>query len=59
VVTMTIKGNVISCEECGRQMSVPMEPDSSKESIEDRARRFAADEGWGHTNREDYCPIHH
>jgi hypothetical protein len=56
---MTIKGNVISCEECGRQMSVPMEPDSSKESLEDRARRFAADEGWGHTNREDYCPVHH
>jgi hypothetical protein len=57
---MTVKGNVISCDECGRQISMPMELGAgSKRSLDERVRTWAANEaGWGHTGRGDFCPDH-
>lgn len=62
---MAINGNVIRCDECGRQISMPMELDASgKKSLEERVRSFATSQGWTCGNGIDFCPttpraIHH
>ena len=56
---MTIKGNVISCDECGRQISMPMELESGgKQSLDERVRDYAAQEGWTYTDQGHFCPVH-
>ena len=56
---MAIKGNVISCDECGRQISMPMElePDG-KRSLDERVRVHSAQEGWTHADQRHLCPDH-
>ncbi len=57
VVTMTVNGNVIRCDECGRQLSVPMETGAGrKKSFEDRVRAFAIGQGWTCGYGVDFCP---
>lgn len=55
---MGIKGNVIVCEECGRQISVPMERDAGKLSLDERVRLYAAEKGWTWTDHHHLCPDH-
>jgi hypothetical protein len=55
---VTIKGNVISCDECGRQISAPMEPDGGKQSLDELVRAYAANQGWTLTDEADICPDH-
>jgi hypothetical protein len=56
---MTVKGNVISCDECGRQISMPMESESGgKQSLDERAREHATREGWKQTDGTHLCPDH-
>ena len=56
---MTIKGNVISCDECGRQISMPMELEpGGKQSLDERVRDFAAEEGWTYADQGHFCPEH-
>jgi hypothetical protein len=56
---MAIKGNVISCDECGRQFSMPMEPGfEGKQSLDARVRVHAAQEGWTCTDQRHICLDH-
>jgi hypothetical protein len=55
---VAIAGNVTTCDDCGRQLSMPMEPDGSKESLDERVRSFAVEVGWRHTDHGDFCPDH-
>jgi hypothetical protein len=42
---MTVEGNVISCDECGRQISMPMELEpEGKQSLDERVRVHSAHE---------------
>jgi hypothetical protein len=54
---MAIAGNVISCDECGRQISMPMarEP-AGKLSLEERVRTYALSQGWTCAYGVDFCP---
>jgi hypothetical protein len=54
---MAVNGNVITCDECGRQMSMPMESDFvEKESLENRVRAYAISQGWTSGYGVDFCP---
>jgi hypothetical protein len=54
---MAIAGNVISCDECGRQMSMPMEREpADKLSLEERVRAYALEQGWTCAYGVDFCP---
>jgi hypothetical protein len=54
---MAIKGNVVSCDECGRQISMPMELErGGKQSLDERVRIHAAQEGWAYTDQRHICP---
>jgi hypothetical protein len=57
---MSIKGNVVSCDACGRQVSMPMElGGGSKCSLDQRVRVYAVEEqGWRHTAQGDFCSDH-
>jgi hypothetical protein len=56
---VTIRGNVISCDECGRQISMPMELEpGGKRSLDERVRDYAAQEGWTYTGQGHFCPEH-
>jgi len=56
---MAIKGNVILCEECGRQISMPMELEpGGKQSLDERVRAYAIEKGWISTDRRHICPEH-
>jgi hypothetical protein len=52
-----VKGNVIFCDECKRQMSMPMEIGAGgKQSLDERVRAWAAVGGWAFAEGKDYCP---
>ena len=54
---MAIKGNVISCDECGRQISMPMDLEpGGKQSLDERVRDHATEEGWTYTDQRHICP---
>ena len=54
---MASNGNVISCDECGRQMSMPMDSGGGgKESLDERVRAFAIGRGWTCGYGVDFCP---
>jgi hypothetical protein len=54
---MTIKGNVMLCDVCGRQVSMPMERGvGHKQSLDERVRSYAQEQGWQHTEQADRCP---
>jgi len=54
---MAIKGNVMVCDACGRQISMPMDQGGgSKQSLTARVRSFAEEQGWQHTEQRDLCP---
>ena len=54
---MTIAGNVISCDECGRQMSLSTEPQpTGKQSLDERVRAYALEQGWTSVDGHDFCP---
>jgi hypothetical protein len=57
---VTIKGNVVACDRCGRQISMPMESQSGgKQSLDARVMEWAASElGWRRTTQGDFCPDH-
>jgi hypothetical protein len=57
---MTVEGNVISCDDCVRQISMPMESKpTGKQSLDERVRGYAINhEGWRHTADGDICPGH-
>lgn len=56
---MVVKGNVISCDECGRQMSMPMEVEAGgKQSLDERVRAHAIEQGWTNTDQGHVCPEH-
>jgi hypothetical protein len=57
---MTIEGNVISCDACGRQIGMPMEAEPpGKQSLDERVREWAIKhEGWSHTDQGELCPDH-
>jgi hypothetical protein len=56
---MTIKGNVMVCDECGRQISMPMERDAgARQSLNERVRAHAEALGWRHAGQRDSCPDH-
>jgi hypothetical protein len=53
---MAIKGNVITCDECGRQISMPMESGAEgKQSLDQRVRDHVIQEGWT-TDQRHMCP---
>jgi hypothetical protein len=54
---MTVRGNVMVCDECGRQLSVPMERDAGgKQSLDEHVRSYVQELGWRHTEDGDFCP---
>ena len=54
---VTIKGNVMVCDACGRQVSMPMDQGGgSKQSLDARVRSYAQELGWMHTEQTDLCP---
>ena len=54
---MTVKGNVMLCDACGRQVSMPMERGvGHKQSLNERVRTYAEEQGWKHTEQGDLCP---
>jgi hypothetical protein len=54
---VTIKGNVVRCDACGRQVSMPMERGARhKRSLDERVRSYALEQGWQHTEQVDLCP---
>ena len=54
---MAVKGNVISCDVCGRQISMPMEPGAGgKQSLDERVRDHATEQGWAYTDQRHICP---
>jgi hypothetical protein len=53
---MAIRGNVIWCDECGCQISMPMEWEGGKRSLDERVRAFAIGQGWICGNGVDFCP---
>jgi hypothetical protein len=57
---MTTKGNVISCDNCGRQLSLPMAETNlqGKQSLDQRVRDYALQEGWKVTGDGHLCPDH-
>lgn len=56
---MAIKGNVILCDECGRQISMPMElVPGGKQSLDERVRAYAIEKGWIYTDQRHICPEH-
>jgi hypothetical protein len=56
---MTIKGNVLVCDECGRQVSMPMQRGAgAKQSLDARVRVHAEERGWQHAGQLDFCPDH-
>jgi hypothetical protein len=58
---MTIEGNVISCDACGRQVSMPMKSQHSKgtQSLDAQVCKWAVGEkGWNRNNQGDFCPDH-
>jgi hypothetical protein len=57
---MTTKGNVISCDDCGRQLSLPMGEANlvGKQSLDQRVRDYALQEGWTVTDQGHLCPDH-
>jgi hypothetical protein len=57
---VTVNGNVMVCDECRRQVSMPMERESgAKQSLNERVRFYAVTElGWRHTENGDFCPEH-
>ena len=62
---MTIKGNVMVCDECRRQVSMPMERESAaKQSLNERVevlRRYgvglATHREWGFLPRSSGCTV--
>jgi hypothetical protein len=47
------------CDECGRQISMPMERGAgAKQSLNERVRAYAVKLGWQHTVQMDLCPDH-
>ena len=53
---MTVKGNVMLCDTCGRQVSMPMERGvGHKQSLDERVRSYAEEQGWEHTEQGDRC----
>jgi uncharacterized protein CbrC (UPF0167 family) len=57
---MTIKGNVVTCDECGRQIGVPMEAKTGgQRPLDQRVCDWAVgDAGGAHTYQGDLCPDH-
>jgi hypothetical protein len=54
---MTIKGNVMVCNACGRQVSMPMEHRTRhKQSLDEQVRSYALEQGWELTQEADTCP---
>jgi hypothetical protein len=57
---VTVRGNVVACDRCGRQIGMPMEAQSGgKQSLDALVLEWAAgEEGWRHTDQGDFCPDH-
>jgi hypothetical protein len=56
---VTVKGNVVSCDTCGQQLSMLTAlKHAAKCDLEDGARAYAAGWGWDYTPEGDYCPDH-
>jgi hypothetical protein len=56
---MTIRGNVMVCDECGRQVSMPMLGTAgAKQSLNERVRSYTEALGWRRTVQRDLCPDH-
>jgi hypothetical protein len=57
---MTTKGNVISCDNCGRQLSLPTGEANlqGKQSLDQSVRDYALGEGWKLTDQSHLCPDH-
>ena len=57
---MTVRGNVVACDRCGRQIGMPMEAQSGgKQSLDAQVLEWAASKGGGrHTDQGDFCPDH-
>jgi hypothetical protein len=54
---MDIKGNVISCDECGRQISTTMVLESAgKQSLDERVRAHATEKRWTYSDQWHICP---
>ena len=54
---MASNGNVMVCEGRGRQLSMPSEHGAShKQSLNERVRSYAQEQGWNHTEEGDFCP---
>jgi hypothetical protein len=54
---VTVKGNVMLCDACGRQVSMPMERGAGhKQSLNERVRTYAEEQGWKHAEQGDLCP---
>jgi hypothetical protein len=56
-LVMAVAGNAISCDECGRQMSMPMQGEAAgPPSLEKRVRAYAIERGWTCAYGVDFCP---
>jgi hypothetical protein len=56
---VAIQGNVLICDECGRQVSMPMERAAgAKQSLTERVRSHAEALGWRNAGQLDFCPDH-
>jgi hypothetical protein len=56
---MTIRGNVMVCDQCGRQVSMRMEGTAgAKQSLNERVRSYAEALGWHKAGQRDLCPDH-
>jgi hypothetical protein len=57
---VSVHGNVMVCDNCGRQVSMPMEQGSShKQTLTARVREhFITRDGWQQTEQGVFCPDH-
>jgi hypothetical protein len=56
---VAVKANVVSCDSCGQQLSMPIAlKHAGRRDLEEGARAHAAGWGWECALGGDFCPVH-
>jgi hypothetical protein len=54
---MGVAGNVVTCDKCGRQWSIPLDVDDGKNgSRDEQVREIAETLGWTFVGSDARCP---
>jgi hypothetical protein len=58
-IAWVVKANVVLCDSCGQQLSMPVAlKHAGRRDLEDGARAHAAGWGWECSAGGDFCPVH-